>query len=250
MRVFLVAGGGVLLLFGLIAGASHIPALLIGDIRISGSETVASSTLRLKAEGYLKGSYAFVFPKRNIFLYPKHEIRNSLLDTYPVLASADVHAVDFHTIAVNVVERHPRALWCNESRCYLMDENGVVYAEAPTFSEPIYISYSGEASGAGLPKQYLTPTQFQSLSALVDAIAQRLPEEQAFAVHVDGVHDVGVLFESGFRIVFPLFDQGGDIFERFTLALKSEPLTQNPLSAFEYLDLRFGDKLYYKLKSE
>ena len=35
-----------------------------------------------------------------------------------------------------------------------------------------------------------------------------------------------------------------------TLALEAEPFKGHALSDFEYLDLRFGDRLYYKLKSE
>lgn len=245
-----ILGGALALLCALAIGFSHIPALLVRDITVAGAETIASSTLRAKAQQHLDGAYAWVFPKRNIFFYPKRDIAESLMRAYPVFASVDVHAVDFHTIAVNVVERHPRALWCEESRCAFMDEHGIVYAEAPHFSEPIYISYAGEASGGIFPRQYLTPTQFQSLAALVDAIAQRLPEERVSRVHVDGVEDVRVHFASGFFLIFPLSDQGGDVFERFTLAQKSEPLSGRALSDFEYLDLRFGDKLYYKLKSE
>lgn len=250
LRVFAFIAGGCALLLGAAVALSHAPFLLVREVSLSGMETIASSTLRGKALQHLSGSYAFVFPKRNIFLYPKEAIREDLLRLYPALASVDVHAVDFQTIAVNVVERHPRALWCEGTRCYLMDENGTVYGDAPTFSEPIYISYSGAASGEGLPKQYLTPSEFQALSALVDAVASHLPEERVQGVSVDGARDVYARFASGFSIYFPLDDQGGDVFERFTLALKSEPLLGRPLSDFLYLDLRFGDKLYYKLKEK
>ena len=56
------------------------------------------------------------------------------------------------------------------------------------------------------------------------------------------------MFASGFVLKFALSDAGGDVFERFSLALAAEPFLGRSLSDFLYLDLRFGDKLYYKLK--
>jgi cell division septal protein FtsQ len=249
-RVRLLLAAVVLLVLCAAAavGLSYLPALLVTEVRVAGAQTLSTSTIQAFVRERIAGSYALMFPKRNIFLYPKKDINAELLASYPVLASADVHAGDFHTIAVNVVERTPRALWCVESRCYFMDENGVVYGDAPTFSEPVYVSYFGTSTGASLPKQFLSPVAFQALAALVDAVAQKLPDETIGSVTIDDSKDVRVRFASGFELVFGLEDQAGDVFERFALALTSQPLAEHTLSDFDYLDLRFGDKLYYKLK--
>ena len=66
---------------------------------------------------------------------------------------------------------------------------------------------------------------------------------------VDSNGDVHIMFASGFTLLFPISADGGDVYQRFTLALQSDPFTSHKLSDFEYLDLRFGDKLYYKLKA-
>jgi len=249
--VRIAAGLIVFLLFissGLV-GLTYWSELQIKDVAVSGAQTLSSGTVETFARDRLAGEYWYVFSKSNIFLYPKQQIAADLIQAYPVLASADVHAVDFHTIAVNLVEREPRALWCmQDERCLFMDENGVAYGEAPTFSEPVYLSYYGTTTGEALPKQYLTPEQFQSLSALVDALAQKISDSAIVAVDVDTNKDVSVRFANSFTLRFALSDAGGDIFERFSLALTSEPMKAHKLSDFEYLDLRFGDKLYYKLK--
>ena len=243
----------LLILLGLI-GLTYVPALQIKTVSVSGAQTLSSSTIAAFAGERLRGSYWWVLPKSSIFLYPKRTIAESLMGKYPILASADVHAVDFQSIAVLVVERTPRALWCTSTNsvpstsCLLMDENGVVYADAPIFSEPVYLAYTGVLTKSTLPKQFLTPQEFQSLSALVDAIAQKISDERVESVQVDNVRDVRVRFVSGFTLLFSLDDHGGDVFERLILALTAEPLTKHKLSKFEYLDLRFGDKLYYKLR--
>ena len=248
VRIGLLLLALLVLLFGGLVGIAHLSALRVSTVSVAGAQTLSSSTIEAFVRERLAGAYGYVFPKDNIFLYPKRPITAALMAAYPSLASADVHASDFHSIAVNVVERAPRALWCEENHCFFMDENGVVYGEAPTFSEPVYTVYRGVLTGNTLPKQFLSPAEFQGLSALVDAIAQKLPGERIDRVAVDANKDVRISFASGFELLFALGDQGGDVFERLTLALTAEPLTKHKLSEFEYLDLRFGDKLYYKLK--
>ena len=249
VRVFVILFVFFLLVLSGLVGLTYWPALQIKDVAISGAQTLSPSTLQAFVRERLAGEYWYVFSKSNIFLYPKKQIAADLTKAYPVLASADVHANDFQSIAVNVVEREPRALWClQDGRCYFMDENGVVYGDAPTFSEPVYLSYYGSTTGNALPKQFLTPAEFQALSALVDAIAQKLSGEKVAGVAVDAQRDVRINFTDGFILIFALGDQGGDVFERLTLALTAEPMATHKLGDFEYLDLRFGDKLYYKLR--
>jgi len=245
--MLLLAVALAVVLIGLFAGASHLPFLQISGVALSGNRTLASTTLTAFVEEKLEGAYWYIFPKRNIFLYPKREIRDALLAEHPLLSAAEVHAQDFQTIAVQVVEREPRALWC-DSGCYFMDETGAVYAPAPSFSSPVYASYHGALSGGKWPKQYLAPESFSALAALVDAVVRELAAEELSGVYVDRAGDVSMRFASGFELRFVLGDSEGDIFERFTLALTAEPFAGKSMSEFEYLDLRFGDKLYYKQK--
>ncbi len=249
VRIGLFFGVLLLLLFGALVGVSYIPALQVREVVVSGTKTLASSTVQAFVQERLLGSYGYILPKSNIFLYPKQGISMQLLKAYPVLASADVHAGDFHTVVANVVERSPRALWCeNKEQCFFIDENGVVYGAAPTFSEPVYYRYFGTTTGSVLPKQYLTAEQFQALMALCDALVPKVPNTTIESVEVDANGDVQVQFTNNFVLRFALADAGGDIFERFSLALTSEPMKSHQLSELEYLDLRFGDKLYYKLR--
>jgi hypothetical protein len=101
-----------------------------------------------------------------------------------------------------------------------------------------------------LPKQYLSAGDFAALSALVDAIVLKLSQEELAGVVVDQNQDVELHFGSGFMLRFALHDEGGDVFERFAIAFTADVVKAHPFADFEYLDLRFGDKLYYKLKTQ
>jgi len=225
----------------------------ISTIEISGAQTIATSTIEQKVKAQLVGSYLYLFPKNNILFYPNRAIESVLVGSIPAIASVSVHAENFHTISVSIVERHPKAVWCgsdphNPQPCFLMDESGRAYGAALDFSNNVYTRYFGSLT-SNAPKQYLSPSEFRSLSALVDTVATSQKTMKLVSVFVDQNRDVYVVFDSGFTLLFALSADGGDVYQRFTLALQSEPFKSHALSEFEYLDLRFGDKLYYKLKA-
>jgi hypothetical protein len=66
-------------------------------------------------------------------------------------------------------------------------------------------------------------------------------------VYVDENYDVYAFASNGFELIYPL-SEASNVYTKFQLAMQADVFSKHPLSDFEYLDLRFGDKLYYKLK--
>lgn len=229
---------------------SQLPFIQITQVAVSGAGAVGSPAITDFADQQLADEYLFFFPKRNFFFYPKQAIEAGLLEKFPTLKTATVHAENFHTIAVEVSERKPVALWCGEDSaapraCFLLDEDGFAYAPAPEYSGNAFERYYGALAAN---RQYLSPEEFQSLFPLVEAIAKKETDETMSGVRVEQNGDVHVSFERGGEVLFGIRDT--DVFQRFSLALTADPFTEHPLSDFQYLDLRFGDKIYYKLKAK
>jgi hypothetical protein len=260
-RLAILLGVVFILLAGLIVGLSWIPYIRIHSIAVSGTETVSTSSVEQFAQQKIAGRKLFVFPEDNIFLYPKKEIKSGLLAANPQFKSADVHAENFETIGIDVAERHAAALWCGASagesgECRLVDENGFAYAPDLSLVSPAFVRYTGEATttrgytSQTEPLQYLTPDGFRALSALVLALDQNQSGTEISSVDVDQNSDVHANFANGFTLLFALKDADKDVYQRFILALASQPFLNKTIADFDYLDLRFGDKLYYKEKSK
>jgi len=236
----------------------HASFVRVVVVNISGAESITAAQVTDAVHAAISGAYLSIIPRDSIFFYPKRSIEADLLNSFPSLKSAIVHAENFDSISVAIGERHPQALWCgaeaSSSSCALMDEGGVVYGHAADFSGDAYTQYFGAAEplrpGAELPMQYLTKEQYSALYALVAAIEKTQPGDTVVQVVVDDGGDVRAHFQQDFFLLFSINDKGADIYERFTLALTAEPFTTHALTDFEYLDLRFGDKLYYKLKGQ
>lgn len=244
---------GLVLLFAGAAALAHANFLRIRSVAVAGAQSVAASSLEAAVQEQLAGSYFFLFPKNDIFLYPRAAIAANIAAAFPSVEQASVRADTFTQITLTVVERRPAALWCGQSiatssPCLLLDARGVAYAAAPHFSSPVYPVYYGAlASSAALPAQFLASGQFNSLSALVEALQQKaaLP---LYGVEVAQNGEVSVDFSGGFSIRFLLSQDAGAVVERFALAQTAAPLADHALSAFDYVDLRFGDRVYYKMR--
>ena len=259
MRTRLAIAGavGLFVLAGAVVGLSWVPYIRIHAIEVTGAETLSTSIIEDFASAKLAGRNLFVFPRNSIFAYPKKEISSGLLAEYPQLSAVNVRAENFETIGIELTERHPAALWCESGgSCRLMDETGFVYAPDLLLDAPAFVRYAGEATTTRSytakvePLQYLTPQEFKSLAALVAALDANQTDATIDEADVDQNGDVHAHFSNGFTLIFALKDASGDVFERFTLALASQPFLNKSLSDFEYLDLRFGDKLYYREKAK
>lgn len=256
-RLFVFGGSFacLVLIFLLVWWFCNASFLAITHVEVSGTNAVPATAVEQAVRTDMTGSYAWLFAKSNVFLYPKKTIEANLLAQYPTFKSVGVRAKDFHTLAVVAVERVPFALWCGAapiatSTCMLLDAGGVAYAEAPQYSGDVYKKYFGALSTTTQPRQFLTESTFHSLSALALALEKKNAPDSAEQVTVDEHSDVRVHFSGGYELLFAGGDDSGDVFSRFSLTLTAAPFTTHPLSDFEYIDLRFGDKVYYKLKNQ
>jgi len=244
----------IALVVGGIAGFAHLPHLRVVSVEVMGVEGTEAKAVEQTVRGHLAGSYALLFPHNNVVLYPRAAIVSDILQKHPTFASVEVRATSLRALRVVVVERAPKALWCGGARaapapCLHLDLRGVAYEIAAEFEGPVYTKYYGALTDSALPRQYVREEKFRSLTALVGALEEQQGGKVA-SVEVDQAEDARLRFTSGFELIFALKDGGGDVFERFTLALTAEPFEGRAVSDFEYLDLRFGDRLYYKLKGE
>jgi hypothetical protein len=251
--ISLCVATATLLICGGVVWLCNASFLKITSVTVSGENVVPTSSIEQAALHEIQGSYFGLFPRSNIFLYPKESIRKDILALYPTLKSIAIHASNFHTLTISVTERSPRALWCGTSTtdasdCVLLDTTGTAYAHAVQDSGQGFVKYYGPLQSGQLPKQFLTSAQFYSLSALVDTFAKKLAPDVITSVSVDQNNDVRLTASGNYDILFTLNDDSGKIFEHFSLILTVPPFKNTSLSLFHYIDLRFGDKVYYKVK--
>lgn len=237
-----------------IALLSRSDFLAITRIDVAGNRAVSSQAVLPIVTRLLAESDSGFISRNNVFLYPRSDIEAALLHAIPPLASVAVKETAFGRLTVLLSERVPAALWCSEggegARCYLLDETSMIFAEATTIDSPL-IRFRGRLLGANGPigERYLSEDSFSRLRAFLGAL-----RDMRFAVTEVAAKEnseAEAVAAAGTHIFWSLLSDPAVLRENLSAALRSEKLlseTGVPRRDIEYLDLRFSNKVLYRIR--
>lgn len=258
-RVLYVKAGVAVVFVGMLVAAAsyvaHLPALQIREVAVQGAEVVDVPALERFVLDELSGKYLFLFPKSNVLLYPKERLKASVMDAFTRLESVTVERDSLHRLTFSVTERAPEALWCGDNRlgtepgttCYFLDADGYLYTKAPSFTGPVYVRFYGPlASGEPMGQPFLTTERFRALMDFMRALEQGGLSPAELAVIDDTEYEL--YLADGTRVYFSGRQPLDRVLDNLLSVFSSEELKDLPPYALEYIDLRFGNKVYYKLR--
>lgn len=141
--------------------------------------------------------------------------------------------------------------------CYFLDASGYVFAKAPAFSGDILVRLYGplaaEADDAApaktdtIGKYYLPASKFPAIRSMVRGVSLLSLTPSSLVRKEDG--DYELLLKGGGKILFSDKEDPVRIVSNLDSALSSDPLKKNMAekrSALQYIDLRFGNKVFFK----
>jgi cell division septal protein FtsQ len=254
----------VIILLALVATGvwygSRIHALQIQNTMVSGNVSVDTAEIQTIVNNNISGTYWKFFPRSNVLWYPRKAIAADIAAEYPVFDTVNVHISDFHNLVVTVHERAPAALWCKSQTdptalvstlipsddCYLMDQTGYVYAPAPDFSGQVYLRYYGLITADDPIRQ--TFTVYPSLPDLADFVSE-ISQQNNFTVtgiFARGNGEYELHLQNNGIIIFSNSQDLATTFTNLETLLDQSGLSTSTSSTFQYIDLRFGNKVYYR----
>jgi cell division septal protein FtsQ len=244
----------VIACIGSIVYAAHRPQIMVRDIVVEGNNAVEAKAIESLIRETISGKYVYILPKNNSLLFPRKIVKETLLTRYLDIRSVDVDIEGFTTLLVRVKERKPEALWCKvvdaiaaEDSCYFMDENGLVYAEAPFFSGEVYMRYFGLLDDDPVGAMYAVEPSILRIQTFIQSV-----DELGFnvtGVFARGNGEYELYLRKGGKIIFNNSQALEVTFTNLVTLTKEKPnLNNSEAAAFEYIDLRFGDKVYLKTR--
>ncbi len=256
VAVFLCVGAFVWLVIYI----PSLSSLQIKNIVVRGNKVLTEDEIKKKLGEELSGKYLYLFPKTNIFLYPREALQKDLLAAFPRIANLSVSLDAKRTLTVSLVEREPFALWCGpeitepeaDDACFYLDESGFVFAHAPHFSGNAYFKFYGKGNmPAGDPAGH----DFLSLVSYRHILKVK-EELESFGVHPVKIfveEDGGAFLTEagGYGIRFNLDQDISSLKSNMQAVFRSSSWGGIATSgALEYLDFRFGNKVYYKYRNK
>ena len=259
----------LLIIFGVFIYVSHRPEFRVSIIELEGGVLVTKDDVEKKDKEYLSGSYLGLFPADNAFWYPSKELKVFLKDSFKRIDTISTNLKGFKTLIINITERKPFAVWCNtvpgednsaeegiseesvsEEDCYFIDQNGTIFSKAPNFSGDAYFKYYGIVSGDSvLGKEYLaSSTEFGQIADFV----QRTKAMSVKPVYIVAKekNQFSMVLSGGGEIYFDTSESLVKVADNLEALLKTPELSQDARGnlPIQYIDLRYGNKLFYKLK--
>lgn len=238
----------ILISLGLIVGFFYLPQIRIKAILVKGGDDGVSGwreAIIEEARKIMAGKIFGIFPADNFFILPKAKITDDILNTSLMFKSVSIDKIFPQKISLNIETRKPEALWCKNESCAFVDPGGFIFAPAPDFSGPIFLKFSDERPAAPeMGKNMLSPDEFKNLITFKNLLAGRGINIRKINLKEDGVFEF--YSSEGWYLILKGENEPVSSLNNLELILDSAVKNQRP--DLEYIDLRFGKKVFYKLK--
>lgn len=282
LKIWLFILSSVVFLIGL-AWLFSLQNLAIKKVIVIGNSNITSGEIQNIANSILDEKYLGIFSKRNAFIYPKNYIVETLSRTYPRIEDIVLDTESLEILNIKIKERTLSSVWCAAVLCYLVDGQGYIFAEAPSNitsgSSPDTFTSSSSASISSPSSNTPVNVPNKSIHAVLyggdqfvgsEPIGKHIFTENLYVdilktidelekenliikeVHVFSRDEIVFTVNNGGKIIFSDRKPFAVSLENLRSSLKSSVFvgqknSSSSSSRFEYIDVRFGNKVFYKL---
>jgi cell division septal protein FtsQ len=249
VKIYIAIAALVLVLIGIIA-LLNMSAIQINQVKVTGNVFVDASEIEKKADTLLKKRIAWVIPRSNIFLFSKKELEQELKQN-PAIVSVKIRKDFFKTLSIDIVEQEKQMLYCvsvEKTECYYVNGSGFVYAQVEDMiiPEQEIIIYT-ENQKKQLKDTIIEEKVYKDIVLFVKNLARQEVKIREVYIKSDGV--IEFVNGDGTKLITSIFDEFSKDFANLIALFDQQVLTKEQLSQIDYIDLRFGNKVFYKNKT-
>ena len=224
----------------------------INNVIVKGAELIDEHKIYSIIDAQLQKKRLFFLNQRNIFALSKRQVKNEIFQNFNV-ADLRVNKDLPRTLTVSFTEKTPAAVWSENDRYYYIDVDFTVLAEVESLAlnaqqfivlkneidQPL-IRLSGLTKKVSLNKTYLLfclalTQETKAGETAIDGIFLINEQEKTIRMHIT----------DGPQVYFNVENDLKKQLEKLNI-LRTEKFSPNDLKKLNYIDLRFGDKIYYK----
>lgn len=217
-----------------------------------GAEKVSPQKVRSIAREFMGQNFLFA-STRSIFLVPRKKIQKALLEKFIQISEVKTKRKLPDKVIVEIKERKPVAILCNGEdqkprECFFVDREGVLFEKISFQKRGDYLLIENKNAKPGLAlgekgifedtlRQFLTLKNYFQKELKVGLRAVFPESEEKLIAKTD----------EGWQAYFNLKNELKKQLRNLKLFLEKEILPKR--EKLEYIDLRFGNKLYYKFRN-
>jgi hypothetical protein len=228
---------------------------LITEVVVKGENIRDTDEITTIVSQLLGQRYLWVIPKNNIALMPRGVIKDFLYQKFPKFKSINLDIEGWHTLNIYLEEHVPFALYCREalspveaSECYFIDEEGLIFDQAPSFSNAVFFVYAtSEPKENPLGEKIIPTEELKLLSEFIKSLATL----DIYPLAVEIADDrYSLVLPSGGKIIWRRDADLALIHLNLSAFLSDEAIKSqsNFLERMSQLDLRTENKVFYRFQ--
>ncbi len=256
----------VSVLIGAVSFIAYRPHARVQTVAVLGTETLSVYDIEEIVHDRIDGAFVYLFPRNTVFFINKHALEKDIVQTYPRVETIDI-SIEKQELRILIQERKASYLWCgsvpfaeivDERPCYYFDKSGFIFDSAPYFSAAVYFTLYDEveASGEADPIGHYV-SHHEGMESLLSFVASLEPLDiRGFALALTDTEATLYLGNTkdihAPKVIWRIDGNYATLGSNLQSALGVEPMKSEALGGdkeLDYIDLRYSDKVYYKLKN-
>jgi hypothetical protein len=224
---------------------TRIDSLQISEVAVIGGETIPHNTIVSEVNDTLNGTYFKLVPKRFAPFYPQDAIVAHITENDRI-KNVHVEVEQRKKLIVVFDEYTPYALSCatkETETCFFIDANGFAFAQAPELQGSAFVRYVEEGKESTLRSQVFETAFIRETASFIESLKDVLGL-YVTTVTKQGTYDVSYTLSGGGTLKVSQTIPMQETFENLQTILSSETFVHIEPGSFQYIDLRFGDKVF------
>ncbi len=243
-------------LFSVFIGVSCWLLFLSEYTKIEKPELISSEKINKEALNNIlveknQGKRFGYLPKNNFFLFPRKEIKKEIKEEFELVREVIFENKFPNKISVRIDEREGIIIFCNQSQCFLLDEEGLIFRKInldekdEKFKNYLVINSGGHSKVE--EKNKINP---ENLISLIQEIKDKLKDELDIEIEREMEtpalisKELRVKTKEGWQIYFNLEEKIIDQIALLKEILDSS-IQKEEKEKLNYIDLRIPNKAIY-----
>lgn len=240
--LFATGATSILICFFIVYFLSY-PTFALTRVEITGLEPSSNQQMNNAIHDYLNQSHLIFFHNTNKFLFSEKKLHQFLSKQF-AFDQLSIH-VKKQTVSLSVKERTSDIIWKSNENVYLADLEGVITQKidlsAPHKDLPVFTDKNGTPVQIG--DHILDHAQINHILAFQQKIQSSGISVSEIQIDMQIGKWIGFNTSQGYKILFNPTDDPQVQYDRFQTIIRD---TIKDTSKLQYIDLRFGDHIYYK----
>jgi cell division septal protein FtsQ len=224
---------------------TRLPSLTIATVTVSGGETIDHTVVEAGVQQQLEGAYLGLIPKRFAWWYPLAAVYDAVR-MVPRVKDPHVERSSGTELSITFDEYVPFALWCTDrtdADCLFIDETGYAFTAAPKLTGGALVRYHSLGASPKVGDHMTSSEYLQTMSDFMQFVSRDAHFEIS-SVEFDSADDVFYILAGGGELRATLHDPAAQVFLNLQAILESKEFTHIKPGNFQYIDLRFGSKVF------